>query len=98
MKHLLAVTILLFNLSTVSAQQNSERAFFQTNSKTHLYYVEPDNANGIVYHMGGYLDKAGSGYSIRKTDTLMRQAGGVYTGKSIRVLTENNKTWNIASA
>ena len=89
MKYILTTLILLLNFPVVSGQSNNEIVFLETKSKTRLYYVELNGSDGKVYEMGSYLDKAGSGYSIRSTDTLIRQSDGVYTGKNTKVFSEN---------
>ena len=95
MNRLFTTTLLLLHLSIAFTQSNNKTTFFQTNSKAHLYYVELDNTEAIVYQMGSYFDKAGTGSSIRMIDTLYKQATGNYTGKSTSIITENNKTWLI---
>jgi hypothetical protein len=88
---------ILFSLSCLSAlaQDGSGKAFLQTNNKMHLYYVSMDNSAAIVYEMGKYMDKAGMGYSIIKTDTLARQPDGTYSGNGSRITRENNRLYLI---
>jgi len=96
MKYLLSITSFLFNLSIVHGQSDKGRVLLETKSKSHLYYIELSNSYGKVYEMGRYLDKAGSGYSIRKTDTLVRQPDGVYLGNYNKVIEDNKRVYLIA--
>ena len=41
--------------------------------------------------MGYYLDKAGSGYSIKKTDTLRRHSKFLYAGRILKFIKEDNE-------
>ena len=93
MKYILTSIILLFNFPVVFGQSNKEIVFLETKSKAHLYYVELNGSNGKVFEMGSYLDKAGSGYSIRSTDTLIQQSDGVYIGKNTKVFSENKNLY-----
>lgn len=97
MKHTIII-ILLLNYLFASGQDNGGKHLFQTNSKTHLYYVDLSNTDGKVYTMGGYLDKAGEGYSLRSTDTLFRQTDGTYTGNNIQIATESNKLYLVTES
>jgi len=89
-------TIILINLSfIVIGQSHNERIFLETNSKTELYYIELGDSFGKVYKMGRYYDKVGCGYSIRSTDTLIKQQKGFYLGDSNKVITESNRVYLI---
>lgn len=93
MRYIYAAILLLLSHLPAPAQDGAGRIFFQTNSKKHLYYVDMDNSAAAVYDMGSYLDKAGTGYSIRKTDTLARQPDGSYSGSISRIIRENNRLY-----
>lgn len=54
--------------------------FFKTTGKN-LHYLELSNANVIVYKMGSYFDKAGSGSAIILTDTLILTKENEFKGK-----------------
>ena len=61
-----------------------------------MYYVELNNSGGKVFEMGSYLDKAGSGYSIRNTDTVKRQADQtnvLYLGKTTKIVNDIYPTY-----
>jgi hypothetical protein len=92
-KYLYAAILLLLNCFSALAQEGGGRTLLQTNSKMHLYYVELGNFAATVYTMGSHLDKAGTGYSIRKTDTLTRQPDGSYAGSTSRITRENNRLY-----
>ncbi|HEY0067570.1 MAG TPA: hypothetical protein VGB46_09405 [Flavisolibacter sp.] len=96
MRYIYAAILLSLSYHPVLAQDGGGRAFLQTNNKMHLYYVDLDNSAAIVYDMGKYLDKAGMGYSIRETDTLVRQPGGSYSGSTSRIIRENNRLYLVS--
>lgn len=87
--------LLSLSCSSALAQDGGGRALLQTNNKMHLYYVSMDNSAATVYEMGKYLDKAGMGYSIRKTDTLRQQPDGSFAGNGSRIIRENNRLYLI---
>lgn len=91
MKYVITTILLLFYYLLTLGQGSMNRTFFQTNSKKHLYYVDLNNSAANVYQMGSYFDKAGTGYSIRKTDTLIKQPDGTYLGKTTKIIRDNNK-------
>src|SRR5262245_64562195 len=96
MKRTLLTTIFLINLYILFGQENKEATLLETKGKAQLYYVELNATGGSVFEMGGYLDKAGSGYSIKSTDTLTKesnQAGVTHTGKRTRILNENGELY-----
>jgi len=93
MRYICAAILLSLNCLSALAQDGAGRTFLQTNSKTHLYYVDMDNSAAVVYDVGKYLDKAGMGYSIKKTDTLARQADGSYSGNALKIIRENNRLY-----
>jgi hypothetical protein len=91
----LTTIIFLFLLSgaAIYAQDRGAGSFYQAKNWGRLYYADLNDATAYVYAMGGYLDKAGTGYSIRKTDTLTRQPDGSYNGGTTKIITENSKRW-----
>jgi hypothetical protein len=93
MRYICAAILLSLNCLPALAQDGAGRTFLQTGSKTHLYYVDMDDSAAIVYDMGKYLDKAGTGYSIKKTDTLSRQPDGSYSGYTSKIIRENNRLY-----
>ena len=95
-KYAIVTTISFLNFSLLFGQENKESILLETKGKTQLYYVELNTAGGSVFEMGNYLDKAGSGSSIRSTDTLTRksdQSNVTYSGKRTRILNENGKLY-----
>lgn len=85
--------ILLLNFLFVLAQSNSSKQLYQTNNKTHFHYIDLNNTKANVYIMGRYLDKAGSGYSIIKTDTLTRNSEDTYSSSKTKIISENDKLY-----
>lgn len=47
--------------------------------------------------MGHYLDKAGSGYSIAATDTVLKNEDGSYSGNETKLARQNNKLYLITN-
>jgi hypothetical protein len=94
MKQMAAIFLLLLFLSA-SGQENADSVLFQTQGKMRPHYVDLRGTGGKVYSMGRYLDKAGSGYSIAATDTLIIHEDGSYSGNKTKVVKENNKLYLI---
>lgn len=92
---LIVTTILLLNFLLALGQGNSVPQLLSTNSKAHFYYVNMNDAIAYVYQMGGYLDKAGTGFSIQSTDTLNRNPDGTYSGNKTKISLEENKLYII---
>lgn len=61
-------TLISIFLSPPGFGQHS--TFLKTTGKKHLHYIVCHSEKVIVYKMGSYFDKAGSGPAILKTDTL----------------------------
>jgi len=80
------------------AQDSSAGMYFLTNSKAGSYYIDVKKSVAYVYEIGSYLDKAGTGYSIRSTDTLTRQTDNNYAGKTSQFINEENKYYLIRTA
>jgi hypothetical protein len=90
MKNAVLTTCFLLSLSNLFGQGNNESILLETRSKTHLYYVELIGSVGKVYEMGSYLDKAGTGYSIRRSDTLSMKPDRTYIGQATKVVIRDN--------
>lgn len=56
-------------------------AYYTAGKRTHRHYIHHTGNEVIVYRMGGYLDKAGTGPSVLSADTLYATGEGRYTGK-----------------
>lgn len=93
MKHLIITIPSFLYCLTAWGQHSEARQFLQANSKSSLYYIDLKDAEGKVYDMGSHFDIAGKGYSIRRTDTLQRQADGSYTGKHSRIVREKEELY-----
>lgn len=90
MKYLLAILLILVTVTFAQGQVQAGHQLLKGSSKSRLYYVDVKNNEATVYTMGRYLDVAGKGYSIMKTDTLPQQADGSYTGRQSRIILEEN--------
>jgi hypothetical protein len=82
MKILIAILSLL--LTTQVLGQNS--IFYKTTGKKHFHYIEFVGEHVIVYKMGFYIDKAGSGPAVLLTDTLIKSNGVEYKGKNYALI------------
>jgi len=87
----------LFILLNSSGQNN---VFYKTSKKQNVHYATLNDSFAIVYKMGYYKDKAGTGPAVLKTDTLVRISGQDFKGKSyliskqagiLYLMTENAK-------
>lgn len=94
MKRLIATILAFAHYPAVWGQTQ----LLQTNSKSHLYYVDLSEAEGRVYTMGSYLDVAGRGYSIAGTDTLFKQPDGSYTGRNSRIIREKDELYLVSTS
>lgn len=93
MKQTIITTLFLLCYLFSAAQDAVPKTLFQTNNKMHLYYVHTNNSAAYVFEIGSYFDKAGTGYSIRNIDTLIKQSAGNYIGKTTKLIYENNKSF-----
>ena len=91
MKLTIPTVLLVLNYLHSLGQDSIPGTIFQTSNKTQLYYVTLHTSGAYVYQMGYYFDKAGSGYSIKNTDTLTGQTNLLYEGKIVKLISENNK-------
>src|SRR5688572_3095108 len=83
MKKLLPTVILLLQYFLAFSQE--KETLLQSTGKTHHYVVAIGDTAEKLYNIGRHWDKAGSGFSLRGSDTLLREAGGDYTGRSGRI-------------
>ena len=90
MKQIIIIILLFSNLLALG-QEDANKYLLQAGNKFAVYFVDLNNNDARVYDMGKYLDKAGTGYSIAATDTLLRQADGSFSGKRSKIFTENSK-------
>lgn len=97
MKHFIATILAFAYYMAVSGQPGAARQFLQTNSKSHLYYVDLRDGEGRVYAIGPYYDVAGTGHSITKTDTLQRQPDGSYSGRHFRISGEKDECYLVST-
>jgi hypothetical protein len=79
MKVFTIFTITFFILFTSFGQNNT---FYKTTKRQNFHYVELNNSFAIVYKMGSYLDKAGTGSAISKVDTLIKISEQDYKGNN----------------
>jgi hypothetical protein len=79
----LSIIILTLLVSTNIFGQNT---FLKTTGKNNLHYLELSNDNVLVYKMGRYFDKAGSGSAIILTDTLILTKENEFKGKQYSLI------------
>jgi len=70
----------------VSTNIFGQYTFLKTTRKKNLHYLELSNDNVIVYKMGRYFDKAGSGSAIILTDTLILTKENEFQGKQYSLI------------
>ena len=85
MKVVVAAILVCFLYLDVTGQNDIKDVFYQAGSKSQFYYVNVRDVIAIVYEMRSYIDKAGTGSSIRQEDTLSKVTGGSYVGKSASI-------------
>ncbi|MCX6317329.1 MAG: hypothetical protein NTW29_08560 [Bacteroidetes bacterium] len=77
---LFCLFILFFAPSFLFA--NNAPVYYQTTKKWGPFcYIRVEKNTAIVFTMGSYLDKAGSGHAIRGTDTLIQTGDQSFSGK-----------------
>lgn len=94
MKYLLSILLILVTVKFAQGQVQAGHQLLKGSSKSRLYYVDIKNNEAKVYTMGRYLDVAGSGYSIMRTDTLPQQADGSYAGRQSRIIRKYTRLTN----
>ena len=80
----LSIIILTLFISFQIFGQNS--TFLKTTDRKNLHYIKLCNNNVVVYKMGRYFDKAGTGPAILKTDTLVFTIQNEFKGKFYTLL------------
>ena len=91
MKQTLTTILLLLNYLFSAGQNSATETLFETNSKVGLFYVDLKNSQAYVYEIGRYIDKAGTGNSIKGADTLIQQSNEIYIGTHTKLIKENKK-------
>ncbi len=91
MKLIITTILVIVNCAHSLGQDGIAGTFFQTNHKANLHYVVLHKSVAYVYQMGYYLDKAGTGYAIKNTDTLTMQSNLQYAGQTAKLINENDK-------
>ena len=85
--------LLLFLFAGKLFGQTSEPDFHQVTNPLRKIYTHIQEKFIVVFDMGKYLDKAGTGSSIRKTDTLHLQSDNSYKGREFRIEKVNNQPY-----
>lgn len=97
MKYAILFTLNLY-CASLYAQAETGTQYLETSGKHQPYFIiELNGANPIVYKMGGYLDKAGTGSSVLNTDTLVKQGTRTYTGKNCEFITGNGQQYLVVN-
>lgn len=91
MKQVFILPILLFAGSLFG--QTSEPNLHQITKPFRKIYTHTHENFIVVFDMGKYLDKAGVGSSIRKTDTLYLYPDYSYKGKEFKIDNVNNQPY-----
>jgi hypothetical protein len=76
---------ILFSLLTIQLFGQSS-TFYKTTGKKNFHYVEIIDNKAIVYKMGRYLDKAGTGAAITFSDTLYKNNQQEYKGTNYSLI------------
>lgn len=76
--------------------QMTEPNLFEVSKEFKKIYADRQDSFIVVFDMGKYLDKAGVGSSIIKTDTLFLQADNIYKGKGFKVENISNQLYVIS--
>lgn len=84
-----SIIILSFFLTNQIFGQTS--VFYKTVRKKNFHYIEFKTDKVLVYKMGWYIDKAGSGPAITLTDTLFKNEQLNYQGKIYSLKQVENK-------
>ncbi len=90
----LSITILTLFISFQIFGQNS--TFLKTTDRKNLHYIKLCNDNVLVYKMGRYFDKVGTGPAILKTDTLVFTKQNEFKGKFYTLL-KNETVYKLIS-
>lgn len=89
MKNVIALLLLFVN-GVVNAQQH-EPNFYQLKKFGQFFYADKMDKHLLVFRMGRYIDKAGSGPSIISCDTLYLLSENFYKGKKYAVKERESK-------
>jgi len=91
MKRLFQFPFLLITANVFA--QTSQPNLYEVSKPFKQLYVDKHESFIVAFDMGRYLDKAGVGSSIEKTDTLFLQLDKSYQGKSFKVQENNNQLY-----
>lgn len=80
------IVLLLVNACCLHAQSG----FFQTGKKNQQHLVQLKSDTAIVYSIGVFYDKAGTGPAINITDTLLRNTDGHFQSSRFSILQDAN--------
>lgn len=85
MKQIFAVIAFMSMGMGLSAQEISGIQYLKGKTKGRLYYAQVQGSQARLFKMGGYLDKAGSGFSIISVDTLLQQTNDVFANDKVQM-------------
>lgn len=85
--------ILLLVISSQLYGQRPAPDFLETDKRSIKFYAEKYQDFAIVYKMGGYIDKAGTGSSISELDSLFLQTDNNFKGKKFKIESIQNKLY-----
>jgi hypothetical protein len=91
MKKMYILPILLFSGNLFG--QITEPNLYEVSTFFRKIYTDNHEKYIVAFDMGKYLDKAGIGSSIKKTDTLFLQSDNSYKGKEFNIENINNQLY-----
>jgi hypothetical protein len=91
MKRIYILPFLIFSGNLFG--QITEPNLYEVSKAFKKIYADKHENFIVVFDMGKYLDKAGVGSSIRKTDTLVLQSDNSYKGKEFKIETISNQLY-----
>jgi hypothetical protein len=98
MQKIILIFVFLFFLPLVKSQNLSERCFLSTANNKDLFYIELLGNRGIVFRLGKWMDKGGSGYSIIYSDTIVKNSDSkdfIFSGNKSKIECIQNKLYLI---
>lgn len=91
MRYVLVGLLFIVNQFSVLAQADDGRNFYKVGNKSISYYIDLGEKEAKVFRMGRNIDPGRSWNAIADTDTLVKQANGIYVGKRTRVQMDESK-------
>ncbi|MFT3674318.1 MAG: hypothetical protein QM781_00325 [Chitinophagaceae bacterium] len=90
MKHIFTVIVFLTGTVGLYAQEMPGIQYLKGKIKGRVYYAQVQGNEVRLFKMGGYLDKAGTGFSIISIDTLQQQSNAVFANAKTQMRREGD--------